>query len=468
MTLTVSDVLDLRHLARGDVSQLLLSAHIGVSTDTRTIRKGDVFFAIRGEKFDGHRFVEKAIDSGAVLVVVDEPGCVQLLPGTPYIVVRDTVRTLGELSKRYRQKFSIPFIGVAGSNGKTMTKDMIAVVLGTKYAVLKTEGNLNNHIGVPQTLFRLSREHRMAVIELGTNHFGELAYLCDLVQPTHGLVTTIGHEHLEFFKDLSGVAKEEGALFRALGRDGTAFVNADDERILGRARGMKRRVTYGFGKSARSVRGTYIALDARACGTFEVKPRGMKAFSISLSTPGKHLMQNALAATSVGLTFNVPVGMIKKSLGAFLPSDKRMNVVFVAGVTIIDDTYNANPESMLSALDTLKAFSGHGKRIAVLADMLELGSRARAEHRRVGRTVADAADYLLTYGPEARGLHDEARMEAKFHYEQKNMLCEYLVALCAPGDVVLVKGSRGMKMEDVVAFLTERLRGRRTDSALAG
>jgi UDP-N-acetylmuramoyl-tripeptide--D-alanyl-D-alanine ligase len=461
MRLTARDLLRVPHveLRHGD----MLKGRIitGVSTDSRTVVSGDLFVALLGPSFDGGRFIDQAAARGAVAAIVHrehrDAGNGQI----PLLIVDDTTTALGTAARLYRTRFSLPVIAVAGSNGKTTTKEMIAGVLATRYRVLRTEGNLNNHVGVPQTLFRLDRRHEVAVIEIGSNHPGEVASLCRMVNPTHGVITMIGSEHLEFFGSLDGVADEEGALFRylAAGR-GTAFVQADDKRVGAQAKGVRNAVTVGFHAHRAWVRGRALALDDRGCARFTFLGGRMRVpAKIRLRVPGRQQASNALAAAAVGLKFQVPVGSIRTALESFQSPSKRMEVIEINGVVIYDDSYNANPDSMRAALDTLGAAVVPGKKIAVLGDMLELGERAREEHAALGTQVTSSgAGYLLTYGPLARAIHDAARVNFAAHYDQKNVLAEYLAELVTPGDAVLVKGSRGMAMEDIVIFLSERLR----------
>ncbi|MGH2567388.1 MAG: UDP-N-acetylmuramoyl-tripeptide--D-alanyl-D-alanine ligase, partial [Bacteroidota bacterium] len=326
---------------------------------------------------------------------------------------------------------------------------------------VSTEGNLNNHIGVPLTLFRLEKKHKAAVVEVGTNHFGEIQYLCDILEPTHGLITNIGREHLEFFRDLTGVAKAEGELFTWVGKHGgknaVGIVNKDDKRLATHAKRLGKKFAYGFRAPGVDVKGKLLRVNKHACAEIGVKTKRNKAFTVRLNVPGKHNATNALAAAAVGLLFNVPPARIQKALSSFRATAKRTQVLRIAGVTVVNDTYNANPDSMLAALETLGSIETTGNRVAVLADMLELGANAEASHRAIGKAVSKAGiDYLLTYGELARYLHDGATVKFKAHYDQKNILAEYLSELLSAGDVVLVKGSRGMKMEDVVTFLQER------------
>ncbi len=433
-----------------------------VSTDSRTTQKGDLYVALRGETFDGHAFVDAAFAAGAIAAVVEREPAGAHVAGKPLLLVADTGRALGELARLYRDRFGIPFLAVAGSNGKTTTKEMIAKVLAEKYNVLSTEGNLNNHIGVPMTLFRLNRKHEVAVVETGTNHPGELAGLCRTLGPTHGLITGIAREHLEFFGSLDGVAAEECELFRSLsaGGGGTAIVNADDPRVMLAARPVKRKLTYGFRAPSASVRGRGIVLDGEGRASFEFRSAGMKRWhKVRLMIPGHHNAMNALSAAAAGIAFHVSPPRICSALESCLAPRKRMEVLAVGGVTILNDTYNANPDSALAALRTLSSLKVSGKRIAVLGDMKEVGPQAAEGHADVGREAAALGiDYLLTFGELSRATHAASGMTGAIHYDQKSMLAEYLAELVTAGDAVLVKGSRGMHMEDITAFLSERLR----------
>ncbi len=461
MRLSIKDILAVPHVEQRHFTSLRGRSINGVSTDSRTVQPGNLFFALRGENFDGHRFVDEACAKGALAAVVDQKGLAHVRGAMPLLIVPDTTVALGMAAMAYRSRFDIPLLAVAGSNGKTTTKEMIAAVLRMKFSVLSTEGNLNNHIGVPLTLFRLERRHEVAVVELGTNHPGELARLCAIARPTMGLITNIGHEHLEFFGSLDGVQKEEGMLFetlRGMPVRTTAFVNADDARVVDAVPRGLHTVTYGAGRRA-AVRGTVVSRTERGTAVLEfVGGRVKKPVRVSLAIPGDHNALNALAAAAVGMTLLVPARSIKQALEKFQAASKRMEVLAYRGVTILNDAYNANPDSMLAALHTLAAAPVPGKRIAVLGDMRELGEYGPEEHARIGREAAALGiDYVLTYGALARQIHDAAQGTFAVHYDQKNIMAEYLAELVSPGDIVLVKASRGLKMEDVVTFLAERL-----------
>lgn len=470
MNLTMEDLLGMPHLEARNAAAGRRRRFTGVSTDSRTVRRGELFVALRGDSFDGNAFVARAFRRGAAAAVVDTPAGARAAGRRPVVRVRDSADALGAIARLYRSRFDIPVIGVAGSNGKTTTKEMIAAVLGKKIRVLATEGNLNNHIGVPMTLLRLRPAHGAAVVEMGTNHFGEVRRLARIALPTHGLITNVGREHLQHFRTIAGAARAEGELFEHLAASGgAALVNADDPRVVRLARRVGRRMTYGFGKGAGSVRGTGLSIDRSGNASFTVERRGARPFAVKLAAPGRHAASNALAAAAAGVAFGVPASSIGRALAAFRPVGKRMEVLRAGGVTILNDTYNANPESMLSALETLALFRGPGRRIVVLADMLEMGKAAAGVHAAVGRAVAKAGfRHLFAYGPMAKKYLAGARRGGRSgraaaevtgrHYTDKKSLAADLRAFVRPGDVVLVKGSRGMRMEEVVQALAGRSR----------
>ena len=421
-----------------------------------------MFVAIRGEQFDGHNFISKAVEGGAAAIIVNrhwaENNAAMMVSITiPRIVVEDTTRALGALANVYRKKFDIPILVVGGSNGKTTTKEMIRLVLSTKYSVLCTEGNLNNQIGVPETLFRLEKKHEIAVIEIGTNHPGEIEYLCSLIEPTHGILTNIGHEHLEFFGSLDGVAKAETEMFTWLAaHHGVVFVNGDDAYLSAASKKIKKRILYGFSVRGAAVKASSLLFNDVGCATFQIKSKGSRVIKISVGVPGEHNAKNALAAATVGMHFKVAPENIQHALKTFQAATKRMQILRVGDITIINDTYNSNPDSVLVALKTLKSLHVAGRRIAVLGDMLELGASAEALHKQIGKAAAGCrVDILLTYGKLSHATYEAATTPTKSHFELKPVLIKFLTEIVAAGDVVLIKGSRGMKMEEVVAALND-------------
>jgi len=455
MKLSLNDLEKLRPVEVVNKKLLKDKKITGVSTDSRTMQPGDLFIALRGEKFNGHEFVEDAVIRNAAAVIVDETWKKENLElserlQSALVIVSDTTKALGDLANIYRKKFSIPVIAVGGSNGKTTTKEMISAVLRTTYSVLSTEGNLNNHIGMPHMLLRLTPKHDIAVVELGTNHFGEMKYLCDIVEPTHAIITNIGREHLEFFGDEQGVAKEETELFTAVASKGFAFINADDNSLVRAGKKVRRTLKYGVARKA-DVQARHVHADEEGRPVFELVVK-KKVNEVRLSAAGMHNISNALAAAAVGVKFKVPMKEIISALEQHAGANKRMEVIKRNNITILNDTYNANPDSVLAALKTLQSMKTAGKKIVVLADMLELGGKAEHEHAKIGLAVSDLEfEYLLTFGALSRFTHKASKLAFAEHFETKEALIASLKSQITPGDVVLVKGSRGMKMEEVTA-----------------
>jgi len=421
----------------------------GISIDSRRIKEGEVFFAIKGERFDGHDFLNEAFQKGALAAVVTRnispPGDRTL------VVVDDTLKALQDLATYYRSKFPLPVIAITGTNGKTTTKDMIADILSQRYNVLKSLGNLNNHLGVPLTLFGLERSHQVAVVEMGANHFGEIERLCQIAGPNYGLITNVGKGHLEFFETLEGVASAKGELFQYLNGQGKAFVNLDDPWVVKKADFVTDIITYGFNEKA-DVRGEYLGSDD--LGRPRLRVNG--EVEIQLSVLGKHNIYNALAAACVGLEFGVGSDTIKRTLEGFRGESKRMELIDWAGVRILNDSYNSNPDSARAALEVLAKLkvTGGGRRIAVLGDMLEQGEVSFKEHRLLGSLTASLKiDALLTYGEASRATAEgalESGLKRVHHFTTKGELIKFLKDFLREGDLILIKGSRGMAMEEVV------------------
>lgn len=436
----------------------------GVSIDSRNCGKNELFFAIKGERFDGHDFVKSVLKAGTKSAVVNKKWYRKLTESEKrsfknkcFVTVEDTLLSMGELANLYRRKFLIPVIGVAGSNGKTTTKDFIAHVLSKKYNVLKTEGNLNNAIGVPLTLFRLREEHNFAVIELGTNHFKEIEYLCRVAKPQFGVMTNIGKEHLEFLKDLKGVAKAEGELVEYLKQTyGTFFLNADDKYIVKMPDRSKMNV-FSYGTKGRvDVKGK-----VKKFNTFypevEIKYYN-KTIRTALKNIGFQSFNAALSAAAVGFYYDVPVSSIKKAISEYtIESGKRNQLKNVNGVWVIDDTYNSNPDSVISALDNLKAYKVKGNKYIILGDMLELGKSSKAEHKNIGKYIKKLKlDNLFTYGKDSYQTFLGAKgLKNNYHFEDKETLGRFVMLNIKRGDVVLIKGSRSMKMEEVIQKLSQ-------------
>ncbi|MBD3368503.1 MAG: UDP-N-acetylmuramoyl-tripeptide--D-alanyl-D-alanine ligase [Candidatus Eisenbacteria bacterium] len=456
------DVAEALHIARKAVPD---EEVLGVSTDSRTISSGELFFAVPGENYDGHAYVAEAMRRGAVAAVVErgrpdipsaderagETGAV--VEGDRLLEVGDTVEALIDLAGWYRDDFSPVVVGITGSNGKTTTKDMVASVLTTRHRTLRTEGNYNNHIGVPHTLFRLESDTEAAVVEIGMNHPGEITTLAGAARPSVGVITNVAASHLESMKDLETIARAKGELLEALPENGTAVLNADDERVMSQAaRGPETTVTFGLGPDA-DVRGS----DVRAEGGTVRFTVGGTAFT--LPVPGRHNVMNALAAVAVGDLLGVPRDDAAEALSSFEPTANRMQVLTAGEWTILNDTYNANPGSVAVAVETAVTLAAGRPVVAVLGDMLELGDAARDAHRDVGALAARAAvDRLFLTGEHAGDVRDGA---VEFGMDPDRIAIEVSRA-ALPGAiaealigsaVILVKGSRGMRMEEVVESL---------------
>ena len=417
----------------------------GVSIDSRRIAPGDLFIPIVGSRVDGHDFIAPAVAAGASAVLVEHD--VPPPPdGTCLIRVEHTVRELGALSKAWRDLFSPSVVAITGSNGKTTTKDMAAAVCGKKFRLLSAEASLNSTIGLPLTLLRIGADHQLVVLELGSNRPGEIAYLAGLAHPDIGLITNVSATHVAHLEDQQGVIREKAALFQALPADGAALVNLDDPALAALAT-PARRITFSSLGDA-DVTGHYQ--DGHPGGSL-VLDDGLE---IHLSQPGAHLAQNALAAVALGVHLDVPREDIKAALEAFVPPAGRGELLRLNGITVIDDSYNANLASTLAGLRTLLQVPSTGRRIVVLGDMLELGRFSQEHHRQVGVFAArHGIDALLCYGPETRETYCtalEGGVDAR-HFNERSQLAHVLSESVAAGDVVYVKGSRGMAMESVIS-----------------
>lgn len=439
-----------------------------LSLDSRSLRQGDLFVAVEGDRFDGHEFVGKALSQGAVGAIVRDSFDMRQLamprrvkPTKPVVLgVRDPIVAYQQLAAHHRSRFQIPVVAVTGSNGKTTTKEMVASVLAQRWTILKTEGNLNNRLGVPQTLFRLTDRHEGAVIEMGVDNLGQTTRLCEIAKPTIGIITNIGPDHLEFFGSLEGSAQAKAELLDLLPSDGTAVLNADDpyyEYLAARAKCP----VVSFGLSPRAnVRADALRSDGRNGTTFRLQLPGKRRHTtVHIRVQGEHNVTNALAAGAVGMVLGLPGSAIAEGLARFRPAAMRSQVIVSRGVKIIVDCYNANPASMQAAVQLLAQAGAGQKTVAVLGDMLELGPDAVRMHEEVGACVArHGIDRLVTCGTLARSLAEGAiRAGMESHRVQTMADASEAAAavgeLVHAGDVVLVKASRGMKLELVVDAL---------------
>jgi UDP-N-acetylmuramoyl-tripeptide--D-alanyl-D-alanine ligase len=426
----------------------------GICTDSRSLKPGNVFIAIRGEKFNGHKFLKDVTNRGASVLIVSQSS-LRFPVGVPILKVDDTVRAFGQIASFHRGQFHIPVIALTGSSGKTTTKEMIADVLSAKYKVLKNIKTENNHMGVPATLLKLDDSYDIAVIEFGTNQFGDIKWLTDIAKPNVAVFTNIGDSHLEKLKNRSGVFKEKFNLVRYMNPKGTVIFNMDDLFLkkIERLKICQKKISYST--SGRSfIQAKQIQfLNHR----WEFK---VKNDTFSLNTFASHNISNALAAIAVGYMFKIPSKDIKNKLLHFKNCGGRQDIKRMQDLTIIDDTYNSNPTSFKSAVDALGCIKTTGQKIVVCSDMLELGRQSKNLHAQMGKYIARSnTDVLLTNGRWAKYIYlgaKASKMKNCGYFKTLDELHSSLAKICSPADVILVKGSRGMRMERTVQFLSER------------
>lgn len=426
------------------------ASFMAVSTDSRSIAAGDLFIALRGERFDGHEYMAQAKAAGAVgAIVAADVADTLAVHGLPLIAVADTRLALGDLAAGWRARFSLPLIAVTGSNGKTTTKEMVACILAAAYGeeVLATHGNFNNDIGLPLTLLKLRAHHRAAIVEMGMNHPGEIAYLTRIARPTVALVTNAQRAHLEGMGSLDAVALEKGTIYEGLGDDGVAVVNADDpQAYLWRGMNPQRRVVR-FGLDVVAEVYGKVRLHGLETELHFTTPLGDGA--VDLALPGLHNARNALAAVAATLAANIPLAAIQSGLAAFRGVKGRLQRRSgTAGAVILDDTYNANPDSVRAGIDVLA--STIGRKVLVLGDMGEIGAASGQFHDEIGGYAKSAGvDALYALG-DASAIAARNFGAGAHHYKKAEDLIEALRPELTANTTVLVKGSRFMRMERVV------------------
>ena len=414
----------------------------GVTTDTRKIVKGNLFFALSGENFDGNAFAEVAINKGCSYVIVDKK---EYAKDEKFILVDDCLKSLQSLAIHHRNNLAVPFIGITGTNGKTTTKELISKVLSTEFQILSTEGNLNNHIGVPLTILKVTKQTEIAIIEMGANHPGEIEFLCNIAKPTHGIITNIGKAHLEGFGGFEGVKKTKNELYKYLVQnDGIAFVNYDNEilkSLLGNM--LVQKVFYGNSEFS-LIRGTI--LNSNPYLEFEVPEKGI----VKTKLAGRYNLENALAAVCIGTYFAVPFEKIRFALESYEPSNQRSQMKQTSNNMLLMDFYNANPSSMEVALENFDKMD-HPKKAVILGDMLELGEDAETEHKKIlDQVLSMKLDKVILVG----------NIFCNLSYPD-NVLCfqdskasqNWIIQNKLEGYLILVKGSRGIKLESVAEVL---------------
>ncbi len=428
----------------------------GVSTDSRNISEGEIFFALKGDNYNGHEYVDEALKKGAGGAVVEE-GHPARNNGKLLIRVPSTLRALGDLACAWRKSFpDLRIAAITGSNGKTTTKEMASSIVSLRYKTLKNTGNFNNLIGLPLTLLKLDESYRAAVVELGMNDFGEIRRLAEIALPDTGAITNIGRAHLEKLGGIEGVARAKGELVEGLSAGSVFVVNADDPRTVEIARNTEcRKITYGIRAEGADVSARDIRQDGFSAINFRMTAGG-EEFPIRIKGIGMHNVMNALSASSIALSFGCGRDEITAGLGNFTLPHMRLEVIeSPSGFRVINDTYNANPESMRSAVNELMSLKGSGRAIAVLGDMLELGDNSPSEHLSLGEYLsASGVDYVIACGNFGRTVLEGTGGKTDSFYAGSHEEASVRVKeIARPGDLVLVKGSRGMRMEEVTKKL---------------
>jgi len=431
-----------------------------VSTDSRDINPGDLFIALKGEIFDGHDFIEEAVKRGAKALITHVIRN-NLPEKIGVVLVKDTLKALQDLAAFYRRLFNIPVTAVTGSTGKTTTKDMIHALLATNYNVLKSEGNLNNQIGLPLTLFNLNKNHHMTVVEMGMSGFNEINRLAAIAEPSLGVITNIGLSHIESLGSRENILKAKLELFERFDKRCTAILNADDDLLWGIQDKLTFPVIYygtrnGIDLCAESIE----SLNGKGI-SYTLHSEGEKR-RIRLNVPGRHNIYNSMAAVAVARHFGVEFEQIINAFQSIKTHKMRLEISNLnGGITVIDDAYNASPDSVVSALSVLKDLPGKRK-IAILGDMLELGKYSEYAHRFVGKAVfSNGIDVLITKGELSRVIADQALSmgmgeERIFCLDNNEDVLNMLETFIESGDTILVKGSRGMKMEEIVMVFKTR------------
>ena len=430
---------------------------MNICIDTRKVQKGDFFVALIGEKFDAHDFIEKAYELGAALVLSEK----ELSNGKPYIIVTNTLLALQDIAKFYKSKFNIPFIAVTGSSGKTTTKDLIATVLSEKYNVLKTEGNFNNGIGLPLTIFNLNSSHQAAVIEMGMSSIGEIKLLADIVQPQIAVISNVGTAHIEKLGSRENILKAKLEVLENFTKECTAVINGDNDMLGNYKNDGFEVIKFGINDN-NDYKATNIDENEKLETEFIVNYNGVtEKFSVPL--PGIHNVYNSMAAIIVAKKLKMNSVDINNGLKKYKPSKMRMDIFHIShGIMVINDAYNANPDSMEAAVKVLANLKKSGRKVCILGDMLELGEFSQQKHYELGRFIYEIGiDLIITVGNMAEYIVKgavSAGMDSNnaLHYSNKEVAFSEINKIIKENDSILVKGSRGMKMEAFVDFFRER------------
>ena len=419
----------------------------GISTNSREIKEGELFIPLVGDKFDGHEFIRAAFELGASAALTSKE--TELFIGKTIIRVKDTKKALGAIAAYYKEKHNVPTIAVTGSVGKTTTKDMVYSVISQRYNTLKTAANFNNDIGLPLTIFRLEKEHEAAVLEMGMNHFGEIDYLASIGKPDAAIITNIGESHIENLGSREGIFKAKMEITNRFGRDNTLIVNGDND-FLRTVKGEYKVVRYGL-DSGSDVYAKDIVNKGLGGISFTAVVNGTE-YAAELAVPGEHNVYNALAAICAGIEFKIPMDDILRGIKTFEPTAQRLAVEDYKGITIINDCYNASPDSIKAALKVLAATDAK-RRVAVLGDVLEMGEHAPSAHYGLAKYVKEAGvDVLVTAGENMKNLARGAEEQgvSEIHAFDKTLeACNFVKDALKEGDAVLIKASHGMRFEEV-------------------
>ena len=430
----------------------------GISIDSRRVKKNDLFIAIKGENHDGHEFINEAFDNGAAGAVIDKTtNNSEDFNNKNIIKVSSTTVALGKIANAWRKSFpKLKVICITGSNGKTTTKEMTYSLLSVRNNTLKNTGNLNNQIGLPLTLLKLDKQHKLCVSEIGMNDFGEIDYLKGIAEPDIGAITNIGRAHLEKLITVEGVAKAKGELVKDFGRENTFIVNKDDKHLAALAGNINcKQISYSLNNTDADIHAENINSDELESIKFDLVIRG-ESIPIIFKGIGKHNVMNALCASGIAYSLDYTLEEIKAGFENYKPVNMRLEVIETPqGFKIINDSYNANPDSMSSALKELSSLKDNNKTIAVLGDMLELGENSSLEHKNIGEYIKTLEiDMVITYGELSKNINKSLNSNIKnLHVETHEEAAKLLIESAGTNDIVLLKGSRGMQMENTIKFL---------------
>lgn len=430
-----------------------------VSIDSKNIKKNTLFIAIKGERFDGHDFVDQAIQNGASAILINENYLKHIKDyQLTFITVKNTTIALGDVAKIWRKKLKAKVIGITGSTGKTTTKEILATLLSEKFKVNKTVGNNNNHIGVPLTILNTNEKHKVLIAELGTNHFGEINYTASIAKPDYSLITNIGDSHLEYLKNREGVLNEKSALFNeTVLNNGKVFINNDDALLKSFGKKIRTKITYSLHEKA-DYQCKINSYDKMARPEIEIKSK-KQTIKVKLPLSGKANVANYLSAYSIASELGVGIEKIFNATKKIKSVGKRLEIKNYKKFTLINDTYNANPDSMKSSLNILAKIENEKRKIAVLGDMFELGKESKIKHQELAKYINDLKiDEIYTIGSMMKMLDKKLDKKIKIHshFSDRESLKNLLNKIKLDNSTILIKGSRGMKMEEFVTIIQSR------------